>query len=71
MPLIDDSVNGGSLIISYNLQIDDANGGTFVDVAGYDPISMNTEYTLKEQYVKRGLIYRLRYRVKNDVDESS
>ena len=32
---------------------------------------MKTEYTLDDQYVKRGLIYRLRYRVKNDVDESS
>ena len=68
MPLIADENNGGSQIISYNLQIDDANGGPFVNVGGVDPISMRTEYTLGSEYVTRGQTYRLRYRVKNDVD---
>ena len=71
MPLIEDAYNGGSQIISYNLQIDDANGGPFVSVGGYDPISMRTEYTLSDAYVQRGATYRLRYRVKNDVDGAS
>lgn len=48
MPLIEQAASGGSLIISYNLQIDDANGGIFYDVAGNDPTSMKTEYTLTE-----------------------
>lgn len=71
MPLIDDANNGGSQIISYNLQIDDANGGPFISVGGFDPISMKTEYVLSDAYVKRGATYRLRYRVKNDVDQVS
>ena len=70
MPLIAEENNGGSQIISYNLQIDDANGGDFVNVVGYDPISMKTEVVLKDQ-VQRGKTYRLRYRVKNDADEKS
>ena len=68
MPLIDEAFNGGSQIISYNLQIDDANGGPFVSVGGFEPVSMRTEYTLSGDYVIRGSTYRLRYRVKNDVD---
>ena len=70
MPLIEEADNGGSQIVSYNLQIDDANGGPFVSVGGFDPISMQTEYTLEDQ-VSLGLTYRLRYRVKNAVDEDS
>ena len=49
------------------MQIDDANGGAFVSVGGLDPISMKTEYII-EDFVERGKIYRLRYRVKNDID---
>ena len=48
MPLIDDAYNGGSQIISYNLQIDDANGGPFVSVGGLDPVSMKTEYLITD-----------------------
>ena len=69
MPLIADENNGGSQIISYNLQIDDAERGEFVSVGGFDPISMTTEYRLTN--VLRGKTYRLRYRVKNDVTGDS
>ena len=70
MPLIEEADSGGSSIISYNLQIDDANGGPFVSVGGYDPISMQTDYTLTD-HVRLGQTYRLRYRVRNDVDNES
>ena len=34
MPFITASVNGGSPIISYNLEMDDGLGGTFVEMQG-------------------------------------
>ena len=49
--------------------MDDAKGGDYVSVGGEEPISMKTDYTLAN--VTRGATYRLRYRVRNDVDEAS
>ena len=69
LPLVEAANNGGSDIISYSLQIDDGNGGDYVSVGGEDPISMKTDYMLAN--VTRGASYRLRYRVKNDVDDAS
>ena len=69
LPLISDDDNGGSDIVSYNIQMDDARGGDYVSVGGEDPISMQTEYTLAN--VTRGQTYRIRYRVKNGDDETS
>ena len=40
LPLIPDNLNGNSAIISYQLDIDDGEGGSFRPVGGYDPISL-------------------------------
>ena len=69
LPLVSDENNGGSDVVSYNIQMDDARGGDYVSVGGEDPISMQTEYTLVN--VTRGQTYRIRYRVKNSGDDTS
>lgn len=56
--------NGGSPIISYELQIDDGKFGSFTSIVGYDSNSLLTVYTLKTGIVK-GTTYRMRYRAKN------
>lgn len=66
LPLIPDSQNGNSAIISYQLDIDDGEGGAFRPVGGYDPISLKTIYSIREGIV-RGRTYRLRYRTLNGV----
>jgi hypothetical protein len=42
LPLIPDANNGNSAIISYQLDIDDGQGGAFRPVGGYDPLSLLT-----------------------------
>lgn len=57
MPIIATASNGNSAIISYNLQLDDGLGGAFINVGGYSPISMVTQYTITQNIVK-GRTYR-------------
>jgi hypothetical protein len=55
---------GGTSIDSYELQIDDGQGGNFLEVVGY-----TTKYTLNSilisSNINSGLTYRLRYRAHN------
>lgn len=69
LPLIADADNGNSAIISYQLDIDDGNGGSFSPVGGYDPLSLLTTYSISQGIV-RGRTYRLRYRTLNGVGYS-
>ena len=58
--------NGGSAITSYELQMDDGEGGDFVSIHGFSPSSMITHYTAKED-VTKGRMVRFRYRAQNAV----
>lgn len=69
LPLIADTNNGNSAIISYQLDIDDGQGGSFSPVGGYDPLSLITYYSISQGIV-RGRTYRLRYRTLNGVGYS-
>lgn len=64
MPLISNTINGNSSIISYNLEMDDGQGGDFTSVGGYSPISMVTTYTVTSG-IQRSLTYGFRYRTLN------
>lgn len=58
--------NGGSVIISYNLLMDDGRNGDFFSYAGDDSlISLVRVFTLTN--VTKGLTYRFKYRVKNSI----
>jgi hypothetical protein len=70
LPLIPDASNGNNAIISYQLDIDDGQGGAYRPVGGYDPLSLLTFYSIKEGIV-RGRTYRLRYRTLNGVGFSA
>lgn len=64
LPMITD--NGGSVIISYNLQMDDGKNGDFFSVAGDDyNIGLLRVFTLTN--ITKGGTYRFRYRVKNSI----
>ena len=56
--------NGGSGIVSYELQMDDGLGGDFQSIIGFDSDSLLTTYTINTGIVK-GRDYRFRYRAKN------
>lgn len=58
--------DGGSPIVSYELQMDDGAGGSFVSVHGFSPSSLATHYTVTEN-VSKGRAHRFRYRAKNAV----
>jgi hypothetical protein len=57
--------NGGTPIISYELQIDDGRSGLFKSVNGYSADSMLLEFTIKETDIMKGTQHRIRYRSKN------
>jgi len=65
MPDCDDD----SSVVSYELQIDDGNGGEFRSLGGFDKISMQTKYSINN--LQTGQSYRLRYRVLNSVGWST
>jgi hypothetical protein len=69
LPLISDSDNGYSPILSYQLDIDDGQGGSYSPVGGYDPYSLKTSYSITHG-IMRGRTYRLRYRVANSIGAS-
>lgn len=56
---------GGATITSYEVQMDDGLGGTFVEVVGFTaPYTLNS--FLITSNVVSGRNYQLRYRAKND-----
>jgi titin len=58
--------SGNDSIVTYNLQIDDGNGGAFSNVAGYSSRTLQRTHTIKTG-ISRGKYYRIRYRVGNSV----
>jgi len=56
---------GGSIIVSYNLQMDSTGGGSgpFVDIKGFTTDDLSTEVIINNQV--KGKIYFFRYRAKN------
>ena len=58
--------DGGSAILSYELQIDDGLGGDFTTLVGYSPYTMATHFTI-DQGILKGRVHRFRYRAKNSV----
>ena len=58
-----------SSVFSYELQIDNGQGGAYTSVGGYTTETMDTEYTITG--LTAGLVYRLRYRTLNYVGWSS
>lgn len=56
---------GGSIIISYNLQMDSTGGGSgpFTDIKGFSSDDLSTEVIINAQ--TKGKIYFFRYRAKN------
>jgi hypothetical protein len=65
---------GGSVILGYNLQMDDGLGGSFVDVYGSasDPITANNmALSYKATNLVRSRLYGFRYRARNIYGYSS
>jgi hypothetical protein len=54
------SQNGGSDILSYELQIDNGKGGNFVSLIGLNRDSLETVFTVSTGIVT-GEMYRFRY----------
>ena len=55
---------GGSVIDSYELQVDDGASGAFMEVIGYtEPYTLNS--LLIDDNIQSGLTYRVRYRAHN------
>lgn len=59
----DSTYNGGSDVLSFNIQMDDGNGGNFQSMTGYTVPNLMPYYTANS--LTRGLTYRFRYRAKN------
>jgi hypothetical protein len=64
-PLLE-SQNGGSDVLSYELQVDNGIGGAFSSLIGNDSSgpSLATSHTIS-QGIEEGVIYRFRYRARN------
>lgn len=60
------SENGGSDILSYEIQMDDGQGGDFYSLAGGETAgdSLATTYTIGQD-IQDGGLYRFRYRARN------
>lgn len=56
--------NGGSEIISYELQMDNGKGGAFSSLIGLSSNSLETTYTIASG-IQSGGMYRFRYRSRN------
>lgn len=61
---------GNDAILTYNLQIDDGNGGDFRSVAGDSIRSLQRTHTITSG-ISRGVSYRFRYRAGNSVGWSA
>lgn len=64
------AANGGSDILTYELQNDDGKGGDFVSVIGYDQPYLKLWYVV-ETNISKGTTYRFRYRAQNRVGWST
>lgn len=62
-PLLSAS-SGGSIILSYSLEMDDGKGGSFTEIPCGTTYCLNTAYTIKSG-ITSGTIYRFRYRALN------
>lgn len=58
--------DGGSDILTYELQMDDGKGGDFVSLIGYEENYLKLTYIV-EGNITKGKLYRFRYRTKNSV----
>jgi hypothetical protein len=58
--------NGGSPIISYEVQMDDGKNGIFTSIIGFNSNSLLTVYIVDKSIIK-GRRHRFRYRAKNIV----
>lgn len=58
--------NGGSVIISYEIQMDDGLSGDYVSIIGFDTNSLLTTYTITSGIIK-GREHRFRYRARNAI----
>lgn len=58
--------DGGSPLVSYEVQMDDGLGGDFVSLSGKDLNTLVTHLTVT-QGIKKGRVHRFRYRAKNAV----
>ena len=56
--------NGGSDILSYELQMDNGLGGNFTSLIGFNSSSLETSYIVSTGLVT-GLMYRFKYRSEN------
>ena len=61
----DVAMNGGSPLLSYELQMDNGQGGEFTSLIGYNSESLETTFIVINELIKSGGIYRFRYRTKN------
>lgn len=59
------SDDGGSVILSYSLEIDDGLGGSFTPLYGVDGDTLVISTVYKN--VTRGRLYQTRYRVRNAI----
>jgi hypothetical protein len=62
--------NGGSVITSHELWIDDGELGDFVEAADYDGYSVTAAIDAVANSLTAGKTYRIKYRAVNDVGES-
>jgi hypothetical protein len=60
------TVDGGSAVLSYSLEVDDGMGGDFIALYGVSTNSLSLTYTFING-VSRGLTFRARYRARNAV----
>jgi hypothetical protein len=60
------SENGGSDILSYEIQMDDGQGGDFYSLAGNETAgkTLATTFTIRQD-IQDGGLYRFRYRARN------
>ena len=58
--------NSGSPILSYEVQMDDGQGGDFVSLIGVNPYYLKLWYVVTSNITK-GTIYRFRYRALNAI----
>ena len=62
--------SGGSIILSYSLEMDDGKGGSFTIIGCGTTYCLNTAYTITSG-ISSGVIYRFRYRALNIAGWSS
>jgi len=58
--------NGGAIIESYGLEIDDGKGGDFVSLIGESVNYLRLDFTI-EKGISRATDYRMRYRARNQI----